>query len=230
MVIAGSQVSPEAGTRRASAILARAQRRDVRPNIWASLRSEKRIAGLGAQPVRRHRGVIDRADLRHRLVTLAAGGDGRWPGDPGRRLPFLVRRVPLATAGEPGAGGGGHGRIGRSAAGHGVAQLPRRPPAACRPGLSDEPDQELIRAHDTDCQPGRHYHPGQTVGPALGHVRREGRCGPQAEQPPGQGRDWDPMPGRVQHHHRTGVHQPVDRGRLQPGGDPAFAVFPDDSC
>ena len=33
-------MSPEDGTRRASAILAHAQRRDVRPNIWASLRSE----------------------------------------------------------------------------------------------------------------------------------------------------------------------------------------------
>jgi len=31
--MAGSSVSPEDGIRRASAILARAQRRDVRPNI-----------------------------------------------------------------------------------------------------------------------------------------------------------------------------------------------------
>jgi hypothetical protein len=37
-VIAGSSVNPEAGARGASAILAPAQRRDVRPNIWASLR------------------------------------------------------------------------------------------------------------------------------------------------------------------------------------------------
>jgi hypothetical protein len=37
-VIAGSSVNPEAGARRASAILALAEQRDVRPNISASLR------------------------------------------------------------------------------------------------------------------------------------------------------------------------------------------------
>ncbi len=29
--------------------------------------------------------------------------------------------------------------------------------------------------------------------------------------------DRDPVPGRVQHHHRTGIHQVVDRSRLQAG-------------
>ena len=44
-------MSPEDGTLRASAILARAQRRDVRPNIWASLRSE---SGLPAWALSRY--------------------------------------------------------------------------------------------------------------------------------------------------------------------------------
>jgi hypothetical protein len=83
MVMAGSSVSPDDGTRRASVILARAQRRDVLPN------------SLGAQPVRGHRGVID-GGLRYRLVTLAAGGDSRRG-----RLPCLVWRVALVPAGNP---------------------------------------------------------------------------------------------------------------------------------
>jgi hypothetical protein len=44
-------MTPDDGTRRASAILARAQRRDVRPNIWASLRSD---SGLPAWTLRRY--------------------------------------------------------------------------------------------------------------------------------------------------------------------------------
>ena len=44
-------MSPEDGTLRASAILARAQRREVRPNIWASLRSE---SGLPAWALSRY--------------------------------------------------------------------------------------------------------------------------------------------------------------------------------
>jgi hypothetical protein len=59
----------------------------------------QRIAGLSAQPVRGHRGVIDGAGLRYRLVTLPAGGDSRRPGDPSRRLPFLVWYVASAPAG-----------------------------------------------------------------------------------------------------------------------------------
>jgi hypothetical protein len=44
-------MSPEDGTFRASAILARAQRRDVHPNIWASLRSD---SGLPAWALSRY--------------------------------------------------------------------------------------------------------------------------------------------------------------------------------
>ena len=51
MVTAGSTIGPEDGARRASVILARAQRRDVRPNIWASLRSD---SGLPAWPLSRY--------------------------------------------------------------------------------------------------------------------------------------------------------------------------------
>jgi hypothetical protein len=51
MVIAGSTIGPEEGALCASVILARAQRRDVRPNIWASLRSE---SGLPAWALSRY--------------------------------------------------------------------------------------------------------------------------------------------------------------------------------
>ena len=58
----------------------------------------QRIPGLSAQPVRGHRGVIDGASLRYRLVTLPADGDGRPPGDPGGRLRCLVWCVALRPA------------------------------------------------------------------------------------------------------------------------------------
>ena len=56
----------------------------------------------------------------------------------------------------------------------------------------------------------------------------EGRTA-YVESPAGQGGYQHPVPCRVQHHHRAGVHQAVDRGGLEPGGDPALAVGPDDS-
>jgi hypothetical protein len=37
------------------------------------------------------------------------------------------------------------------------------------------------------------------------------------------------MPRRGQHDHRTGVDEAVDRGGLEPGGDPGLAVCPHDS-
>jgi hypothetical protein len=51
MVIAGSTIGPEEAALCASVILARAQRRDVRPNIWASLRSD---SGLPAWALSRY--------------------------------------------------------------------------------------------------------------------------------------------------------------------------------
>ena len=66
------------------------------------------------------------------------------------------------------------------------------------------------------------------MGPALGHVRGEGGRDPQPEQPAGQAGYRHPVPGRVQDDHRTGPDEAVDRGRLQPGGDPALAVGLDD--
>jgi len=49
---------------------------------------------------------------------------------------------------------------------------------------------------------------------------------PSASKPAGQGRDREPVPRRVEVHHRAGVDEAVDRGGLQPGGDaglePAF--------
>jgi hypothetical protein len=89
----------------------------------------QRIAGLSAQPVRGHRGVIDGAGLRYRLVTLPAGGDSRRPGDPSRRLPSLLWYVAFAPAGELGASGCRRGRTRRSAEGRGVAEVPGRRPA-----------------------------------------------------------------------------------------------------
>ena len=183
---------------------------------------------LGTQPVRGHRGVIDGTGLRHCLVTLPAGGDGRRPGDLSRGLPFLVWCVALAPAGGLGAGGCGRGSRSCSSAGGSVAEALARWPVFYCPGRADEPDQEFVAAHQANCRPGRDHRPDGTVGPALGHVRRESRRDPQAEQPAGQAGYPDPVPCRVQHHHRTGVNETVDGGRLQPGGDPALSVCPDD--
>jgi hypothetical protein len=141
---------------------------------------------VGAQPVRGYRGVIN-GGLRNRLVTLPAGGDGRPPGDLSRRLSCLVWCAGLAAAGELGAGGCRRGRTRHGAAGHGVTEGSGRRPVFYCAGRADEPDQELIGAYETDRRPGRDHRPDQTVGPALGHVRREGRRDPQAEQAAGQG-------------------------------------------
>lgn len=46
-------------------------------------------------------------------------------------------------------------------------------------------------------------------------VRGKGGNDAQSQQPPGQGRDGESVPRRVQDHHRRRVHQSVDRGRLQ---------------
>ena len=130
----GSSVSPEDGTRRPSAILACAQRRDVRPNIWASLRSESE---LPASTLSRYAATAASstaaASGTYRLVALLAGRDGRRPGDLRLRLPVLVWCIPLGTAGELGAS---------------------RRPVFCCPGCADEPDKELIGAHKTDRRPG----------------------------------------------------------------------------
>ena len=115
----------------------------------------ERIAGLGAQPVRGHRGVIDGVGFRYRLVRLPAGGDGRRPGDLSRRLPCLVWCVALAPAGELGAGGCGLSRTRCSAAGRGFAEVPGRRPVFCCPGRADEPDQELILWGSGPVQMGR---------------------------------------------------------------------------
>ena len=40
----------------------------------------QRVAGLHAEPVRSHCRVIDSAGLKHLIVTLPAGGNGRLPG------------------------------------------------------------------------------------------------------------------------------------------------------
>jgi len=65
------------------------------------------------------------------------------------------------------------------------------------------------------------------MGPAVGHVRRQSGHDAQGQQPAGQVWHGQPMPGRVQNHHRGGVHQPVDSGRFQARCHPALAVNAD---
>ncbi len=151
----------------------------------------ERIADSGAQPVRGHLGLIDDLGLRYRRSPCG------WPGwsaarrpEPQTAVPALVCRA--RPGGELGASGCGCGRTHRSAAGRGVAGRPGRRSVFYRPGRADEPDQELIRAHETDRRPGRDHRPDRTVGPALGRVRCEGRRDPQAEQLAGQGGYGDP--------------------------------------
>jgi len=68
-----------------------------------------------------------------------------------------------------------------------MAEVFCRRPAFCRSGRADQPDQELIGAHEADRRPGGDHRSDGTVGPALGHVRGDGRRDPQAEQRAGQG-------------------------------------------
>jgi single-stranded DNA-binding protein len=76
---AGTRMLGESGSGedcRASAILARAQRRDVRPNICASRRSD---SGLPACTLSRYAATaasLPSAGLKRLIVTLSAGADG----------------------------------------------------------------------------------------------------------------------------------------------------------
>ena len=75
---------------RASAILARAQRRDVRPNIWASRRSD---SGLPACTLSRYAATdasLPALAPKHLIVTLPAGRDGRLSGGLIREPPHGV--------------------------------------------------------------------------------------------------------------------------------------------
>ena len=110
---------------------------------------------LGAQPVRDHRSAIDGVGLRRRLVTRPAGGDSWRPGGPSRRLPCVVWCDALASAGKLDASGCRRGTTCRGSAGRGVAEVPGRRLVFCRPGRTDEPDEELIGAHETDRWPRR---------------------------------------------------------------------------
>jgi hypothetical protein len=82
-------MSPADGTLRASAILARAPPVGCASEHLGQLAFGERIAGLGAEPVRGHRCVIDGAAVGYRMVMLPAGRDGRRPGDRSRTLPCL---------------------------------------------------------------------------------------------------------------------------------------------
>ena len=133
-------MSPEDGTRRASAILAARPAAGCASEHLGELAFGERLAGLGAQPVRGHRGVIDGVGFRYRLVRLPAGGDRLRPGDLSCRLPRLVWCVGLAAAGELGGSRCGLGRTPCSAAGRGFAEMLGRRPVFYCPGCADEPD------------------------------------------------------------------------------------------
>jgi hypothetical protein len=123
----------------------------------------------------------------------AAGEPGH--GRPGARAPrrpdprvatpgltCRARSLRDARRQRPGPGEGAPRTAGRT-----FATVNCRWPACCRPGGADEPDQQFIRAHQTDHRPGRDHRPGGTVRLALCHVRREGSGDSQPEQPAGEG-------------------------------------------
>jgi hypothetical protein len=90
MVNAGSTMRPDDGTLRASAILARAQLRDVHPNIWASLRSD---SGLPAWALSRYAATAA-------SLTAPASGTAwsRCPlSEPGRAVNSGSRRSPTTS-------------------------------------------------------------------------------------------------------------------------------------
>lgn len=64
---------------------------------------------------------------------------------------------------------------------------------ACRCG-PDDPDQQLVTAHQADPGPCRDDRADWSVGPALGHVRGERRDDAEREQPAGQGQYREPVP------------------------------------
>ena len=169
--------------------------------------------GLHAEPVRGYRRVIDGAGLSRRVITLPAGGDGRPSGVPVRGLARPAGHPALAPAVLLAASGRGRGRIRHGTADRTCARVLWRRPGCGSPGAADEPDEELIGAHEADCGPGRDHRPDGAVGPALGHVRGERGRDSQPEQPAGQAGYRHPVPGRVQDDHRTGVDQAVARGR-----------------
>jgi hypothetical protein len=164
-VLAVTAESPEApgdGACRASVILARAQRREVRPNIRASLRSDRGVAGLHAQPVRGHRFVVHGAAFLCLIAALRAGVHGRVRRGLASRLPCLIWRLALAAAGLPAVGGSGRDRTsGRTVRCVATGLLCWWP--LVRSGSAGQPDQELIRTHETDRRPGRDRSSDRTV-------------------------------------------------------------------
>ena len=217
-------MSPADGTLRASAILARAHRRDVRPNIWASLRSD---SGLPAWALSRYAATAVSSTAPPSGTAWSCcplAGMAGGPATGAARCRAWVWRAALAPAEEPGASGCGRGRTRRSTAGHGTAEVPARRPVFRRPGLADEPDQELIRAHETDRRPGRDHCPDQAVGPALGHVRREGRRDPRSEQPAAR----DGTRNRCRAADRTSIELAYTRPSIVAGS--SRAVIPLSPC
>jgi hypothetical protein len=136
------------GDRRASAILARAQRREVRPNILASLRSESGLPAFRAEPVRGHGCVIIGIGFESPVTMLPAGRDGRLP-----TLTGLIAVVPAVLLALNGCGWGGTRHIAAR----------RRWLAFQRPGGADKPDQEFIGAREAGRWPGRDHGPDGAV-------------------------------------------------------------------
>jgi hypothetical protein len=78
-------------------------------------------------------------------------------------------------------------------------------------GAANDHHQELIRSDKRDRRPSCHSGADDAVAQAVGDVRGECRDDAHAKEPPRQRRHPDTPPRRVQHHHRTGVDQPVHR-------------------
>ena len=132
---------------RASAILARAQRREVRPNIWASRDFDSGLPGTlsryAATPPR-HDQRWPPAPHRHAARGRARATARRADRRPPRRV-WACRARSLRSARrrwlEP-------ERMHCGTAGRIFAVVHCRRPACCRPGGADEPDQKLVRADE----------------------------------------------------------------------------------
>jgi WD40 repeat protein len=97
-----------------------------------------------------------------------------------------------------------------------------------RPCLStaDDHHEQLIGPDQRHGRPRGHRSTHQTMAQAVRHAGRQRRCDTQAEQPPRQPRNRRLPARRVQHHHRTGIDQPVHCERHQAGCPAHLTVRP----
>jgi hypothetical protein len=91
---------------------------------------------------------------------------------------------------------------------------------------ADDHHEEFVRAHQRDRRPRGHSRADRPMTQAVGDVSRERRRYPQAEQPTCQRGNRCLPTGRVKHHHRTRVNQPVHRERHQSAGPADLTMRP----